>query len=168
MQQPIFRERLMEARKAKGLTQEDVARMCGISVRTIQRIELGEVNPRAYTIKLLSDALGMEFFDSDKALDDSKTKSMKDSVRSVVYASAIVGFAIVFSTIVVVNGIAAAMFLMVPTLLISLLVWGIVSKRKSLWITSLVLLVLYFATLLPMSIVRKNPTITKSETVSSR
>lgn len=168
MQQPIFRERLMEARKAKGLTQEDVARMCGISVRTIQRIELGEVNPRAYTIKLLSDALGMEFFDSDKALDDSKTKSMKDSVQSVVYASAIVGFAIVFSTIVVVNGIAAAMFLMVPTLLISLLVWGIVSKRKSLWITSLVLLVLYFATLLPMSIVRKNPTITKSETVSSR
>ena len=46
-----FREQLIEVRKSKGLTQTEVADLCNISLRTIQRIEAGKVTPRAYTIK---------------------------------------------------------------------------------------------------------------------
>jgi len=59
-----FSEKLIEVRKAKGLTQEEVAEKCKINVRTIQRIESGAVNPRAFTIKIISDALGFDFFET--------------------------------------------------------------------------------------------------------
>jgi transcriptional regulator with XRE-family HTH domain len=48
-----FGIKLVEIRKAKGLTQEEVAEKCKITVRTIQRIESGIVNPRAFTIKII-------------------------------------------------------------------------------------------------------------------
>lgn len=161
MQQPEIKEQLMEARRVKGLTQEEVATLCGVSVRTIQRIELGEVTPRAYTVKLLSKALGVRFYetdaeetlepdsgnglDSEKAAagDKSKSKPMKDSAHSVVYASAILGVALIFSTLIVMHSFALAVFLFIPSFLLGLLVWGIVSKRKALWIVSLLLLLIY-------------------------
>lgn len=64
MEKQNFREKLIEVRKAKGLTQEEVAEKCRINVRTIQRIESGAVNPRAFTIKIISDALGFDFFET--------------------------------------------------------------------------------------------------------
>ena len=45
MEKLEFRKRLIEVRKARGLTQEDVAEKCKITVRTIQRIESGAVKP---------------------------------------------------------------------------------------------------------------------------
>ena len=51
MKKMSFREQLIEVRKSKGLTQTEVADLCNISLRTIQRIEAGKVTPRAYTIK---------------------------------------------------------------------------------------------------------------------
>lgn len=57
-----FRIKLIEIRRAKGLTQEEVAESCHLNVRTIQRIESGQVQPRAHTIKLISDALDIDFF----------------------------------------------------------------------------------------------------------
>ncbi|MBP8759699.1 MAG: helix-turn-helix transcriptional regulator, partial [Parabacteroides sp.] len=42
---------------AKGLTQEEVAEKCGITIRTIQRIESGLVEPRVYTIKIISETM---------------------------------------------------------------------------------------------------------------
>ncbi len=59
-----FGKKLIEVRKAKGLTQEQVAEKCKITVRTIQRIESGIVNPRAFTIKIISDALGFDYFET--------------------------------------------------------------------------------------------------------
>ena len=59
-----FGSKLIEVRKAKGLTQEEVAEKCKITVRTIQRIESGLVTPRAYSIKIISDALGFDFFEA--------------------------------------------------------------------------------------------------------
>ena len=41
--------KIQELRKQKGMTQEDLADKTGLSVRTIQRIESGEVDPRSYT-----------------------------------------------------------------------------------------------------------------------
>lgn len=60
MKQPELGKRISEMRKAKGLTQEQLVEMCNLNVRTIQRIEAGEVTPRSYTVKALFEALGIE------------------------------------------------------------------------------------------------------------
>ena len=61
MKQPDLGLKILELRKAKGLTQEELVDRCNINVRTIQRIEAGEVTPRSYTIKSIMDALGYDF-----------------------------------------------------------------------------------------------------------
>ena len=60
MNQPEFGKKVVERRKELGFTQEEVAEKCKITVRTIQRIEAGLVNPRMYTIKMLTDFLDFE------------------------------------------------------------------------------------------------------------
>ena len=57
MKQPELGRKVSELRKAKGLTQEELVENCNISVRTLQRIEIGEVTPRIYTIKTILAAL---------------------------------------------------------------------------------------------------------------
>lgn len=57
MKQPELGKKISELRKAKGLTQEELVEKCNLNVRTIQRIEAGEVTPRSYTIKALFEAL---------------------------------------------------------------------------------------------------------------
>ena len=64
MEKLEFGTKLIEVRKAKGLTQEDVAEKSKITVRTIQRIESGIVKPRAFTIKIISESLGFDFYDN--------------------------------------------------------------------------------------------------------
>ena len=61
MQQPALGQRLLALRQEKGLTQEELVAACNISVRTIQRIEAGEVTPRTYTVKTILSALGEDF-----------------------------------------------------------------------------------------------------------
>ncbi|WDF69631.1 helix-turn-helix transcriptional regulator [Sphingobacterium oryzagri] len=51
--------KLIDARKRKGLTQQQLADLANITVRTIQRIERGESIPRAYTLKTLRAASKM-------------------------------------------------------------------------------------------------------------
>lgn len=57
MKQPELGRRIVELRKEKNLTQEDLVEKCRVSVRTIQRIEAGEVMPRVSTIKIILAAL---------------------------------------------------------------------------------------------------------------
>jgi transcriptional regulator with XRE-family HTH domain len=57
MRQPELGRKISELRKAKALTQEELVEKCNISVRTLQRIETGEVTPRSYTIKTILAAL---------------------------------------------------------------------------------------------------------------
>ncbi|GAA3592297.1 helix-turn-helix domain-containing protein [Flavivirga amylovorans] len=57
MKQPELGQKIIELRKKKGLTQEEVVEKCNINVRTLQRIESGEVNPRSFTIKLIFETL---------------------------------------------------------------------------------------------------------------
>src|SRR5262245_44055056 len=52
---------IKELRLKKGITQEDLAARTDISVRTIQRIENGEVDPRAYTLQSIAEALEVDF-----------------------------------------------------------------------------------------------------------
>jgi len=61
MNQPDLGTKVAELRQQKGLTQEQLAEMCEVSSRTIQRIESGEVDPRAYTLQCLSATLEFDF-----------------------------------------------------------------------------------------------------------
>ena len=61
MNQPDLGIKVSELRQQKGLTQEQLAELCEVSARTIQRIESGEVDPRAYTLQCLSKALEFDF-----------------------------------------------------------------------------------------------------------
>jgi transcriptional regulator with XRE-family HTH domain len=52
---------IKELRLKKGITQEVLAAKTDISVRTIQRIENGDVDPRAYTLQSIAAALEVDF-----------------------------------------------------------------------------------------------------------
>lgn len=55
-----FGKRLVELRKRKGWTQSELARNAAKSRQSIERIEKGRVNPSAYYIFELAEALGIE------------------------------------------------------------------------------------------------------------
>lgn len=57
MNQPDLGLKITELRQQNGLTQEKLAEYCEVSTRTIQRIENGEVEPRAFTLNSLSNIL---------------------------------------------------------------------------------------------------------------
>jgi uncharacterized Tic20 family protein/DNA-binding Xre family transcriptional regulator len=61
MNQPQLGLKVSDLRQQKGLTQEQLAERCEVSARTIQRIESGEVDPRAYTLHCLGEALDFDF-----------------------------------------------------------------------------------------------------------
>ena len=52
---------IKDLRLKKGLTQEELADKTDISVRTIQRIENGEVDPRLYTLQSIALALEIDY-----------------------------------------------------------------------------------------------------------
>jgi len=54
-------ELVKTGRTEKGYTQQDLADRTGISLRTVQRIENGEVLPRLYTLRLLEQHLAVKF-----------------------------------------------------------------------------------------------------------
>lgn len=61
MKQPELGKKIAELRKERGLTQEELVETCNLSVRTLQRIEAGEVTPRSYTLKIIFQALDFPF-----------------------------------------------------------------------------------------------------------
>ena len=66
MNQPELGKKIAELRKAKGFTQEELVEKCNLSVRTLQRIESGEVAPRSYTLKLIFTALDSDIHEASK------------------------------------------------------------------------------------------------------
>lgn len=78
IQQPELGKKIADYRKVKGLTQEELVEKCNLSVRTLQRIEAGEVTPRTYTIKLIFEALEISIDNSfDTNLMDNKGLTLK-------------------------------------------------------------------------------------------
>jgi transcriptional regulator with XRE-family HTH domain len=74
MRQPELGKIVTSLRNEKGLTQEELVEKCNISVRTIQRIEAGEVTPRSFTIKTILAALDYNL-ENIKTLFPNKEKS---------------------------------------------------------------------------------------------
>jgi len=68
MKQPHLGRKIAELRKAKGFTQEELVEKCNLSVRTLQRIESGDVSPRCYTQRLIFKALEYDIHDSAGSL----------------------------------------------------------------------------------------------------
>jgi transcriptional regulator with XRE-family HTH domain len=71
MKQPELGKKIVELRMAKGLTQEELVELCNVSVRTIQRIENGEVTPRSYTVKTIFSALDYDLEKMSAAENDN-------------------------------------------------------------------------------------------------
>jgi transcriptional regulator with XRE-family HTH domain len=82
MKQPELGKRISELRKDKGLTQEELVDKCNINVRTLQRIEAGEVTPRSYTVKTILAALD---YDLSKIsdIDDNNKRNFFEWLRDV-------------------------------------------------------------------------------------
>lgn len=59
-------QRVKELRNRKGFSQETLAENSGLSLRTIQRIENGESEPRGDTLKRLADSLNVS---ADELID---------------------------------------------------------------------------------------------------
>jgi len=96
MEQPELGKKIQELRKLKGLTQEELVERCNINVRTIQRIESGEVSPRSFTIKTILEVLG----EDSKAFFKNAILKMSNSERTKLQISWMAGILfVVFSTI---------------------------------------------------------------------
>lgn len=61
MNQPELGKLIAQKRFEHKLTQNDLANKCGVNLRTIQRIESGDVMPRLYTLNIISDVLNHNF-----------------------------------------------------------------------------------------------------------
>jgi transcriptional regulator with XRE-family HTH domain len=60
MKQPELGNKINEIRNQKGITQKELSELCNIDIRTIQRIECGDVTPRMSTLRLLASALSCD------------------------------------------------------------------------------------------------------------
>lgn len=94
MKQPELGKKISELRKAKGLTQEELVEKCHLNVRTIQRIEAGEVTPRSYTVKALFEALDFKWEEVKSGFADEEKKV--PSYLYFAFAAGLVYFFLVF------------------------------------------------------------------------
>ena len=81
MKQPALGKILTNLRNEKGLTQEELVEKCNISVRTIQRIEAGEVTPRSYTVKTILAALDQDLEAIQEVFSEDDTTNFAVSSR---------------------------------------------------------------------------------------
>ncbi|QLG44880.1 helix-turn-helix domain-containing protein [Costertonia aggregata] len=98
MKQPALGNKITELRKQKGLTQEELVERCNINVRTLQRIENGEVSPRSYTIKTILSALDHDYEElygskeeNDSNIINSNSKNEVKTVRFLLTLAGISG-----------------------------------------------------------------------------
>lgn len=86
---------LIYQRKLKGLTQEQLSESSQVTVRTIQRIEKGDVNPHLQTVKLLADALDIEVSDL-LILENPKEENIQKKWLLLLHSTPFIGFIIPF------------------------------------------------------------------------
>lgn len=94
---------IKELRIKKGLTQEELAAKTELSARTIQRIENGEVDPRAYSLQMIAKALDVDFslFVEYESKMEKEKKSKNDVILGFVHLSGL--FLILIPTILIWN-----------------------------------------------------------------
>jgi transcriptional regulator with XRE-family HTH domain len=92
---------IKELRIKKGLTQEELAEKTELSARTIQRIENGEVDPRAYSLQMIAKALDVDFslFVEDESKVDKEKKTEDTMILGLIHLSGL--FLILIPTILI-------------------------------------------------------------------
>ena len=82
-----FNEKLIELRKAKGLSQDELGQRIGVSRQTISKWELAQSYPDFQRLVLLSDYFGMSLDAPMKDIDvqDVREKNLNDQKLSVIY-----------------------------------------------------------------------------------
>ncbi|MDF9799879.1 transcriptional regulator with XRE-family HTH domain [Catalinimonas alkaloidigena] len=92
---PILSERIRQRRLQKGYSQEFLADSAKVSIRTLQRIEGGQTEPRGHTLIALADAL-------DVAIEDLMdfTKKSDRSVLHLINLSALSYFVLPLGNII--------------------------------------------------------------------
>lgn len=119
MKQPELGIKICETRNQKGITQKELSETCGVDIRTIQRIEAGEVTPRLSTLRLITEALS---FDTTVFNDDRKEKNYSISPR-ILLALFIVGIlyfgcSILLSPLIPSNNFLPSIFLFTTSVFI--------------------------------------------------
>lgn len=89
---------LVYQRKLKGYTQEELSEKSQVTVRTIQRIEKGDVNPHLQTVKLLATALEIAV-DDLLILDDPKEEIILNKWLLLLHSTPFLGFIIPLANI---------------------------------------------------------------------
>ena len=113
-------EQVKAARKDRNWTQTDLAMRCGVTLRTIQRIEKGEVTPSAYTFGKLVELLALEQEKSSQNLS-VKTHSLKSKLKPLA--------TLVFSK----NNLPKLLLMLTAlTLIIGSIFWGFTPTPKTL------------------------------------
>ena len=92
---------IKELRIKKGLTQEELAEKTELSARTIQRIETGKVDPRAYSLQMIAKALDVDFslFVENESKVDKEKKTEDTIILGLVHLSGL--FLILIPTILI-------------------------------------------------------------------
>lgn len=91
-------ENLIYQRKLKGYTQEELSGRTNVTVRTIQRIEKGDVHPHLQTVKLLAAALEIEISDL-LPLEDPKQEIIQKKWLILIHGTPLIGMVLPFFNI---------------------------------------------------------------------
>ena len=92
-------EIISSQRKNKGLSQELLAENCGVSLRTIQRVENNKSKPRPYTLKVIAAALNMQMEQLQNTNSEIAHKYSLSKIN-LINSSAMLGLLIPFLNII--------------------------------------------------------------------
>ncbi len=100
MKQQTLKENLVYQRKLKGFTQDELSERTTVGVRTIQRIEKGEVQPHLQTVKLLAVGLDVEVEDLI-VLDNPNEEVVKRKWMLLFHGTPFIGLIIPFANVLI-------------------------------------------------------------------
>jgi CubicO group peptidase (beta-lactamase class C family)/transcriptional regulator with XRE-family HTH domain len=98
METQSIAKNLVYQRKLKGFTQEELSEKTQVTIRTIQRIEKGDVTPHLQTVKLLATALHIEVEDL-LVLDNPKEEALLKKWLLLLHGTPFLGFIIPLANI---------------------------------------------------------------------
>lgn len=81
----LIGKKISESRKMRGLTQEDLAEMSKMNLRTIQRIENSANIPRGKTLKQLCEVLAIDFEDLRNGENQIRKKAIIKIVINAIF-----------------------------------------------------------------------------------
>lgn len=98
MKEQTLKENLVYHRKLKGYTQDELSDKSSVGVRTIQRIEKGDVQPHLQTVKLLAKGLDIDVEDL-LVLDNPNEEVIKRKWMLLLHGSPFFGLIIPFANV---------------------------------------------------------------------